>query len=267
MNSSLGNKQANFAKVRSLLNAVRSGSLIILPETFATGYLPKNPSEYAEDFSSRDHGETAKFLSDLANETGCTVMGAGIALNSDGKLRNHSSVYAPGCNTEIACYDKVHPFFPELKEFNPGKDVNLFKIVSTTSCNPNNDGVCSQWAVGSAICYDLRFPELFRDITKKGARLITVQAAWPAVRIEHWITLLKARAIENQVYIAAVNGVSNQENAIGGIPLGGTSLVISPLGEILASGNSTDECVIKCTICSKSQEEYRNSFPVLKGIV
>lgn len=267
MNSTLGDKQTNFAKVRSLLGNVRPGGMIILPETFATGYLPKNPAEYAEDFSSSDLGETAKFLSDLANETGCTVMGAGIALNSDGRLRNHSSIYAPGCNTEIACYDKVHPFFPELKEFNSGTEVSLFKIDSTPSSEPNNDGACSHWPVGSAICYDLRFPELFREITKKGARLITVQAAWPAVRIEHWITLLKARAIENQVYIAAVNGVSTQENAIGGIPLGGTSLVISPLGEILASGNSTDESVIKCTIYSKSQEEYRENFPVLNGIV
>lgn len=255
----------NFDKVRTLLtkaNLQKAGTsqpeqkvvrgLIILPEMFATGYIPENPSQFAEDFGCADTGATARFLRDLANETGCAVMGAGITHGSDGKLRNHSSVYIPGQSNEYASYDKVHPFFPELKEFKAGNEINLFKI--------------NEWNVSSTICYDLRFPELFRDAVKKGAQLITVQAAWPLIRKEHWVTLLKARAIENQVYIAAVNGVSvNDKNTE--LPLGGTSMIITPQGEVISCGSENCEEVVHNSLDISSLNSYRKTFPVLNGIV
>lgn len=259
MNAVLNNKIANFNKVRELLN--RSGlfvpkntaehccdisGIIILPEMFATGYIPENPAKYAEDFSLAETGETAKFLSQLADETGCAVMGAGISFAPNGaSLQNHSSVYIPGNKREFASYNKRKPFFPET-DFLAGDSVSLFKL--------------SHWNIASVICYDLRFPELFRDAVKMGAQLITVQAAWPLIRQEHWMTLLKARAIENQVYMAAVNQY-------------GLSMVISPTGEVLADatslgdGSGASEGVISSTILSVPQEEYRRSFPVLKGII
>lgn len=260
----------NFDKVRSLLTKAnlqkkpRTGELvngiIIMPEMFATGYIPKNPSDYAEDFSNASSGATAKFLSDLANETGCAVMGAGIGKGADGKLRNHSSVYLPGQPTEYASYDKVHPFFPEQAEFKGGEDISLFKI--------------NGWSVSSTICYDLRFPELFRDAVKKGAQLITVQAAWPKVRVEHWETLLKARAIENQVYIAAVNGVTvsgasdnGTGSKINASALGGNSMIITPQGEIISRGSNDCEEVVHNSLDDIALIEYRKAFPVLNGIV
>lgn len=258
----------NFDKVRKLLakanlqkkeseqqtqNGVRG--LIILPEMFSTGYIPKNPADFAEDFSSANGGDTANFLCEFANETGCAVMGAGIGKNSNGKLTNHSSVYMPGQANEFAGYNKVHPFFPELGEFEAGRSVNLFKI--------------NEWNISSVICYDLRFPELFREAVKKGAQLITVQAAWPKVRIEHWETLLKARAIENQVYIAAVNAVS--ANKSGNIDeknlLGGTSMIITPQGEIISRGSCDCEEVVYNSLDISSLISYRKAFPVLDGIV
>ena len=256
------NKAKNFAKVRELASKIRKSAddsvpgLIILPEMFATGYLPLHPESAAEHFFKNDAGETADFLYKLANETGCAIMGAGIEKGAESdaardttesqKLLNHSSVYIPRSVQEYARYDKRHPFFMEQKKFSAGDKVSLFKI--------------KDWNIAATICFDLRFPELYRDAVKAGARLITVQAAWPAARIAHWKTLLQARAIENQVYIAAVNG-------IGGPSYGGNSMIINPKGEIIASTDASFEGIVHARIDSKSQEEYRKQFPVLKGIV
>ncbi|WP_298769357.1 nitrilase-related carbon-nitrogen hydrolase [uncultured Fibrobacter sp.] len=241
-------KAKNFETVRRVTADIQCdgkvGGLIVLPEMFATGYLPLHPESAAEDFSSRDSGETANFLSDLANRTGYSVLGAGIAIR-DGKLLNHSSVFQPGNPNEFAGYDKRHPFFMEQPKFAAGTDVNLFKI--------------SHWKVAATICFDLRFPELYRDAVKAGAKLITVQAAWPAVRIEHWKTLLQARAIEDQVYIAAVNCT--------GHTYGGRSMIISPQGEIMEMADENSSVLVKTRIFSVPQQEYRQKFPVLNGIV
>ena len=245
-------KAKNFAKVLELTAQIHKKQndipgLIILPEMFATGYLPLHPESAAEDFSTQDSGETAKFLYQLACNTGCTVMGAGIAKNSEPnkQLLNHSSVYLPGNPQEYASYDKRQPFFMEQGKFSAGTKVNLFKIAN--------------WNTAATICFDLRFPELYRDAVKAGARLITVQAAWPTARIAHWKTLLQARAIENQVYIAAVNCTGNDLN-------GGNSMIVNPKGEIMASADQK-EGIVFARIESAPQEEYRKKFPVLKGIV
>ena len=240
-------KAKNFVKVRELTAKIQKDptdpvpGLIVLPEMFATGYLPLHPESAAEDFSTNNSGETAKLLSELANQTGCYVMGAGIAL-SNGKLLNHSSVYAPGNAKEFAHYDKRRPFFMEQAKFSAGEKVNLFKI--------------KDWNIAATICFDLRFPELYRDATKADARLITVQAAWPVERIAHWRTLLQARAIEDQVYMAAVN------TAI----YGGNSMIVSPKGEIMAETDDKSEGIVHARIESAPQEEYRKKFPVLRGI-
>ena len=251
-----------FDKVRTLLSNVnlqkknvadgQVNGLIVLPEMFVTGYIPQNPFEYAEEFDNADAGPTAKFLSELANETGCAVMGAGIGKGFQGKLYNHSSVYLPGQSVEYAGYNKVHPFFPEIENFTAGDGVNLFKI--------------NGWKISSTICYDLRFPELFREAVKKGAQLITVQAAWPKVRLEHWETLLKARAIENQVYIAAVNGIDGNVKG-GNSTLGGNSMIIDPQGKIISRGSGDCEEIVYNTLSDVALTQYRKEFPVLLGII
>ena len=177
-------------------------------------------------------------------------MGAGITRASHG-FYNHISIYNPHEAQEFCGYNKMNLFFPEKESFKAGEKVNLFKF--------NN------WTIASFICYDLRFPEIFREATKKGANLITIQAAWPAKRRAHWETLLRARAIENQVYIAAVNAVS--ENPDQKLPLAGTSLIISPNGDILAEGPTQNEVIISAELDLQAERDYRKSFPVLEGIV
>lgn len=261
-------KAKNFAKVEALTQGIRketqagtaNAGLIVLPEMFATGYLPLHPENAAEDFTHESAGETAQFLYKLANQTGCAVMGAGISGADDASgvstvphcdirtapLTNHASVYMPGNATEYAHYDKRRPFFMEQGKFRAGTDINLFEI--------------DKWTVAPTICFDLRFPELYRDAVKAGANLFTVQAAWPQERILHWNTLLKARAIENQAYVAAVNCVSPDGKYTG------NSQIINPLGEVIAQAEAGKECVISAPLDMDSLLKYRKVFPVLKNI-
>ena len=257
--SAKGNKSGNIARAKKMIldASPDAGSLILLPEMFATGYVPTDLDAAAEDFRSSVAGETVQMLSEVATATDCTIMGAGITKadsTGESKFFNHVSVYEPGNTQEAACYDKMNLFFPEKECFKAGGKINLFNI--------------GYWRIASFICYDLRFPELFREATKQGANLITVQAAWPAKRRAHWETLLKARAIENQVYIVAVNAVSeNHDPNVCKVPLAGTSLIISPNGDVLAEGSAQSEGIITAELDLQAEKDYRKSFPVLEGMI
>ena len=269
-----GNKTENLARAKKIILDANpaTGSLILLPEMFATGYVPANLDNAAEDFSSNSTGETARTLSEIADETNSTIMGAGITRASHG-FYNHVSIYKPNEAQEFCGYNKMNLFFPEKESFKAGEEINLFKLKeipdhprqARTGVGNDNKAESVSWTIASFICYDLRFPEIFREATKKGANLITIQAAWPAKRRAHWETLLRARAIENQVYIAAVNAVS--ENPDQKLPLAGTSLIISPNGDILAEGPTQNEVVIYAELDIQAERDYRKSFPVLEGIV
>ena len=158
-------------------------------------------------------------------------------------ITNHVGIHAPGKANEIAGYNKMHPFFPEQGTFTAGQDVTLYKI--------------SDFVVSPTICFDLRFPELYREATARGAQLFTVHASWPAKRSAHWETLLKARAIENQAYIAAVNNVSADGTYTG------DSQVIDPQGNIVVKAEPGKECVVSASVDIDFLNTYRKDFPVL----
>lgn len=253
-------KAKNFAKAEALTRGIRKEArdpvkgLIVLPEIFSTGYLPLHPERAAEDFSSANAGETACFLHGLARQTGCVVMGSGIGAGnavgdnaaSTNKLTNHTSVYTAESDREFAHYNKRKPFFMEQGKFGAGQEISLFKI--------------SDWQIAPTVCFDLRFPEIYRDAVKLGANLFTVQAAWPEKRVAHWNALLKARAIENQAFVAGVNCISSDKNYTG------NSQIINPLGEVIAQARASEETVISAQIDSEIVEKYRKEFPVLEGI-
>ena len=273
MDSAKGSKSENIARAKSMILDARpaEGSLILLPEMFATGYLPASLAEAAEDFSTSDAGETARMLSEVATATNCTIMGAGIT-NAGNKFYNHVSIYESGNTQEVAGYNKMNLFFPEKESFKAGEKINLFNIGEKAGRFPIRSGMTNNaetiectWQVASFICYDLRFPELFREATKQGANLITVQAAWPAKRRAHWETLLKARAIENQVYIAAVNAVSTVPDQKA--PLAGTSLIITPNGDVIAGASANEEAVLTAELDLQAEMDLRKSFPVLEGMI
>ena len=265
--SAKGHKSENLDRAKKIILEAKpiAGSLVLLPEMFATGYVPTDLDDAAEDFSTNVSGETARTLSEIANETNCTIMGAGITRANHG-FYNHISIYKPNEAQEFCGYNKMNLFFPEKESFNAGENINLFKLKEIPDQVGNDNKAESvSWTIASFICYDLRFPEIFREATKQGANLISIQAAWPAKRRAHWETLLKARAIENQVYIAAVNAVSTSPDTQA--PLAGTSLIISPNGDVIAEATSNEETVISAELDLLAERNYRKSFPVLDGIV
>jgi predicted amidohydrolase len=111
---------------------------------------------------------------------------------------------------------------------------------------------------GLATCYDLRFPEHFRDLVDLGATTFLIASGWPDRRIEHWRVLLQARAIEDQSWVVACNGVGTHA----GVTLGGRSAVIDPLGTVLAEAG-TDEEVLLADVDIDLATTWRGEFPAL----
>lgn len=238
-------KAANFTKVHKMLqqSAVQPGSLVILPEMFATGF---SMNKCGIGLDEPDRTET--FLSNTAREFGVVLLGGLVSLADNGKGRNTCLVCDPEGNT-IAHYQKIHPFTygGETEHYIPGKKITLFEWDSFT--------------VAPFICYDLRFPEIFRHAVQQGANLFCVIACWPAARQEHWLALLKARAIENQAYVAAVNRVGTDPK----LAYTGRSQIIDPQGQILADGGEI-ETAIHTSLDYAALQQYRQAFPALGDI-
>ena len=111
------------------------------------------------------------------------------------------------------------------------------------------------------ICYDLRFPEAFRSVVRRGAEVLVVIANWPEPRRDHWRTLLQARAIENQCYVVGVNRTGTDPK----LSYSGDSMIVAPRGEVLADAGS-DERVISAELDGEALRAYRAEFPVLSDI-
>ena len=120
---------------------------------------------------------------------------------------------------------------------------------------------CGSFRVAPFICYDLRFPEIFRHQTRLGAQVLVVIANWPAPRDTHWQTLLCARAIENQAYVIGVNRVGDDPN----LTYAGHSLILDPRGETLAIAGESPQ-LIQANLQLETLTEYRQEFPVLRDL-
>ncbi len=239
------NKPANFAKVAALLDhaVIEPGSLIVLPEMFATGY-----SMDVATIHEGEAGETATFLREMARKYRSFLHGGLVSLSPDGRGRNESLTIDPAGN-EIARYGKMHPFSyaGETNHYLPGERLVTF---------PWN-----RFTVAPFICYDLRFPEIFRHAVQCHANLFIVIANWPQAREEHWTILLQARAIENQAYVIGINRCGNDPM----LPYSGRSRIIDPKGAILADVGS-EEGIVMTDLDFASLITYRKDFPVLSDI-
>ena len=237
-------KKANYAKVHALIEsaAVPKESLVILPEMFATGF-SLNVSATAE---GEELGcETANFLSGTAKEFGIYLMAGVVTRGPGGKGCNEAVTFDPAGN-QISRYQKIHPFTlgGESEHHAPGSNVAVFP--------------CRDFIVSPFVCYDLRFPEVFRAGVRRGAQLFTVIANWPLPREAHWVALLKARAIENQAYVAGVNRAGKDPR----YTYFGRSLIIDPHGEVLVDAGK-EECVVEAEIQLATLLDYRRDFPAL----
>lgn len=203
--------------------AARQADVIVLPEIWTTGYGLRNIQEDAED----ETGPTFSGLKKIAVDQGVIIISGSIPLRRDDRIYNGLIVIDRSGKT-IADYQKIHLFslFQEANFFAPGNQRCVFEI----------DGV----AAGTVICYDLRFPELIRAMAIDGMKLLFAPAEWPAARGEHWRLMNQARAVENQIFVCAVNCVGEHK----GSPFYGHSLLIDPNGKILAEGSGEEEIII-----------------------
>jgi omega-amidase len=165
-------------------------------------------------------------------------------LEGNSKCRNKYVVISKTGDI-LSNYSKIHPFTfgQENKYYSGGNAIVATKV--------------NEFNLSTFICYDLRFPEIFQ-IASKEAELITVAANWPEARKEHWITLLKARAIENQCYIAGINRVGLGD----GIKYSGNSLIIDPLGNIVSSSSDGMEGLIIAELDINLVNSVREKFPL-----
>jgi len=236
-------KEANKAKINSLLEENKSEvELLVFPEMTLTGFTMKS-DEFAEGLL----GESLKVFSELGS-TNKAHLFAGII--EKGKRKSYNTlIHVKPDGKLFKLYRKVHPFSysKENQFFEPGRKPARTKV--------------KNWQVGLSICYDLRFPELYRKYGKKRAHLLVNIANWPDTRIEHWRTLLKARAIENQCYVAGINRVGDSPQ----LKYNGFSSIFDPMGkEIIAVEN--EEKWLTAEIDKNYVQEVRKEFPFLKDI-
>ena len=217
-------------------------SLLIFPEMTLTGFTME-ASKFGEDIS----GDSLNFFTRLALKYKIYIA-AGLIEKENKDYFNSLVVINPEGKL-ISKYRKIHPFSysTEDKHYKRGEELKLTEI----------NGL----KIGLSICYDLRFPELYRFYAKEKVHLIIVIANWPDTRIEHWETLLKARAIENQCYVAGVNRIGDDPK----LHYPGFSNIYDPMGVKIISAEN-DEKVIFSAINKEKVEEIRKNLPFLNDI-
>lgn len=239
------NKHGNFEKVRGLLDHCDASpaSMLVLPEMFSTGFSMNVPL-----IREQEPSETEAFLSSLAREKRISVVGGIVSKGRDNRGRNEAVAF-DARGELIARYCKLHPFTfgGESEYYEPGSAIVTF---------PWNGFV-----VAPFVCYDLRFPEVFRVATKKGATMFLVIANWPSRRVHHWIALLRARAIENQAYAVGVNRCGSDPK----LEYPGRSVVVDPQGEIIADAGDS-EVFLSAEVDVNTMSAWRAEFPALKDI-
>ena len=234
-------RTANLTKVATLLDQSRPapGAMVVLPEMCMSGF--------SRDVAAATSGvaESESALAELAKKHRIALM-AGLATRQGNCVANESVTYGPD-GSELARYRKIQPFSMagEAESYPAGDKIVTFEWAGFT--------------IAPFICYDLRFPELFRAAVDKGANLFAIIGNWPNRRHQHWTTLLKARAIENQ---AAVIGV-NRSGTDPEFTYAGGSLILGPQAEVMAEAGEAP-CIIRAEISPSLVNEWRAGFPALR---
>lgn len=239
------NKAGNVAHGLELLRqAAKEHDIVVLPEVWPTGYSLGHLQQEAETFDS----SLIKDICKIAKENECSILAGSIPMSHDDKIYN-TSVAISKNGSIVNYYDKVHLFglFNEEQFFAPGQRFNAFDL----------DGICC----GSTICYDLRFPELYRHLALQGAKIIFCPAEWPEARGDIWRLLAQARAAENHLFMVAVNCAGTFKGA----PFFGHSMVVAPSGKILAEAGM-DEEIISCEIDLATIDKVRSRLNALSDV-
>ena len=222
-----------------IMNASCAGaSLIAFPEQFATGWDPLS-HEHVEEYT----GRTVSRLQNLAQRYSIAIIGSfrerfnplprntAVAIGKDGEI--------------LAMYAKMHLFSPAREDtaYTPGNTLPTFSL----------EGI----KCGIALCYDLRFPALFRIYARQGVQAVFVPSAWPESRIRHWELFLSARAAENQMYIIGINTTGT--NPVD--QYSGASMTADPYGTIVNRAGNREELLFS-ELDPSLVDTLRNEFPV-----
>lgn len=223
MDMRLGAADENFAHAEELVRSAVTAEhpdVVVLPETWNTGYFPADLASTAD----KDGTRTKEVFSALARELNVNIVCGSVANRKADGFYNTAYVF-DRTGAVIAEYDKTHLFTyaREHEYFRPGDHTCRFTL-DGKSC-------------GLIICYDLRFPELTRSMTLEGVDLLFVVAQWPEKRTMHLETLARARAIENQMFLALCNSAASDTAC------GGHSAIIDPWGEYLAKAGDGEETI------------------------
>lgn len=245
------------AAVRLLAAAAAAGAeLAVLPEYFCLmGRRDTDKLEVREAFGS---GRVQDFLAQQARSLGLWIVGGTLPLTGAdaAHVRNTSLAYSPQGEC-VARYDKIHLFwfdngreqYHESRVIEPGNALQAFTV-------PSRDG--HAWRVGMSVCYDLRFPELYRGLA---ADLLLVPSAFTHTTGEaHWELLLRARAVENLAYVAAPAQGGRHEN---GRRTWGHSMLVDPWGAVLAQRNEEGEGMIIADLSIERLRQLRQQLPAL----
>lgn len=237
-------RPANHANVREMIARaeVRAGSLVVLPEMFDVGF---SMNTAATDPGERSTSEA--FVRELAVETRCAFLAGVVAKMGDGRLANEAVAFGPD-GAQLVRYRKCRPYSLSGE--------HLHYCAGTGHVNFEWDGC----RIAPFICYDLRFPELFRPAAD-GSDLMIVIASWPEPRIEHWVRLLQARAIENLVWVLGVNRTGREPK----LNYVGRSCLFDPHGKLIFEADARPQ-VISADIDPGEARRWREAFPVLRDM-
>ena len=221
------NKEANLRHGLELLRrAVVDHDVVVMPEIWTTGYSLGRLQQEAEAMD----GSLVAELCQLAAASRCSILAGSVPMLKEGKIYN-TALAINRQGRLVHAYDKVHLFglFREEEFFAPGNNFSTFDL----------DGVCC----GTTICYDLRFPELYRHLALQGAQIIFCPAEWPEARGDIWRLLVQARAAEDHIFLVAVNCAGSFKKA----PFYGHSLVVGPDGKIIVEAGEGEE-ILSCEL-------------------
>ncbi|WP_255196638.1 carbon-nitrogen family hydrolase [Halorarius litoreus] len=226
--------------------------LVVLPELFNVGYFAFDL--YAREAEPLD-GPTLTRIRETARDHEVGVLAGSIvedlAASGEGPVDEglaNTAVLFDRSGDRLATYRKHHLFgyqSAESKLLTAGESLGIADFEG--------------FSVGMTTCYDLRFPELYRELVDAGVTLVCVPSAWPYPRVEHWTLLPRARAVENQCYVAAANGSGSFDDA----DLLGRSSVYDPWGTVLASSGD-DPTLVVADIHPERVERVREEFPALR---
>ncbi|WML55151.1 carbon-nitrogen family hydrolase [Neobacillus sp. PS3-12] len=228
---------------RMITEAAQNGAqVVVLPEMWTSGYDFAQLDQHKEPLE----GSTYQFLSEIAGKQNVWVVGGSHPVEFPEGVRNTTLTFNPKGELQNI-YSKVHliGLMAEDQYLVPGTDCHVFDL----------DGHLA----AVEICYDIRFPELARSYAVEGAKILFIPAEWPIQREDHWVALLRARAIENQMFVVGVNTSGKNENDV----FNGHSMIIDPWGKTIAEAGS-DSTILYCDVDLDLVTSVRERMPVFK---